>query len=80
MDVKRNGIPGSLVATVPTTYSIFGRMIEYGQKEMAWQLFKNMNRQALVEGAVGSLSENADAHPREGKECQKFQVLFRNIL
>lgn len=44
------------------------RMIEYGQKEMAWQLFKNMNRQALHEGAVGSLSENADAHPREGKQ------------
>ena len=43
------------------------RMIEYGQKEMAWQLFKNMCRQALAEGAVGSLSENADAHPREGK-------------
>jgi len=43
------------------------RMIEYGQKEMAWQLFKNMCRQALDEGAVGSLSENADAHPREGK-------------
>lgn len=43
------------------------RMIEYGQVEMAWQLFKNMNRQALREGAVGSLSENADAHPREGK-------------
>ncbi|MDO4511413.1 MAG: amylo-alpha-1,6-glucosidase [Bacteroidales bacterium] len=43
------------------------RMIEYGQKEMAWQLFKNMNRQALHEGAVGSLSENADAHPRKGK-------------
>lgn len=43
------------------------RMIEYGQQEMAWRLFKNMNRQALVEGAVGSLSENADAHPREGK-------------
>ena len=30
-------------------------------------LFKNMNRQALHEGAVGSLSENADAHPREGQ-------------
>lgn len=44
------------------------RMIEYGQKEMAWQLFKNMCRQALDEGAVGSLSENADAHPREGKQ------------
>lgn len=43
------------------------RMIEYGQVEAAWQLFQNMNRQALVEGAVGSLSENADAHPREGK-------------
>ena len=43
------------------------RMIEYGQKEEAWKLFKNMNRQALHEGAVGSLSENADAHPREGQ-------------
>lgn len=40
------------------------RMIEYGQQEEAWRLFKNMNHQALVEGAVGSLSENADAHPR----------------
>ena len=43
------------------------RMIEYGQTETAWKLFKNMNRQALHEGAVGSLSENADAHPREGR-------------
>ena len=43
------------------------RMIEYGQVEQAWELFKNMNRQALHEGAVGSLSENADAHPREGQ-------------
>lgn len=42
------------------------RMIEYDQVETAWQLFCNMNRQALHEGAVGSLSENADAHPREG--------------
>ena len=40
------------------------RMIEYGQIDTAWELFKNMNRQALHEGAVGSLSENADAHPR----------------
>ncbi len=44
------------------------RMIEYGQQETAWKLFCNMNRQALKEGAVGSLSENADAHPREGSE------------
>ena len=43
------------------------RMIEYGQINAAWELFKNMNRQALHEGAVGSLSENADAHPREGQ-------------
>ncbi len=42
------------------------RMIEMNQPDIAWELFKNMNRQALVEGAVGSLSENADAHPREG--------------
>lgn len=44
------------------------RMLEYGQVDMAWELFKNMNRQALHEGAVGSLSENADAHPREGRK------------
>ena len=43
------------------------RMIEYGQVDAAWELFCNMNRQALHEGAVGSLSENADAHPREGQ-------------
>ena len=42
-------------------------MIEYGQIDTAWELFKNMNRQALHEGAVGSLSENADAHPRDGQ-------------
>ena len=43
------------------------RMIEYGQVNAAWELFCNMNSQALHEGAVGSLSENADAHPREGQ-------------
>lgn len=42
------------------------RMIEMNQPDIAWKLFRNMNRQALAEGAVGSLSENADAHPREG--------------
>ena len=52
------------------------RMIEYGQKETAWKLFKNMNRQALHEGAVGSLSENADAHPREGKSWVKRSGTF----
>lgn len=44
------------------------RMIEMNQPDIAWNLFENMNRQALVQGAVGSLSENADAHPREGAD------------
>ena len=44
------------------------RMIECGEIETAWKLFCNMNRQALQEGAVGSLSECADAHPHPGKQ------------
>lgn len=52
------------------------RMIEMGQPDIAWQLFKNMNRQALAEGAVGSLSENADAHPREGAAWAKRSGTF----
>ena len=52
------------------------RMIEYGQVDAAWELFKNMNRQALHEGAVGSLSENADAHPREGELWVKRSGTF----
>ena len=52
------------------------RMIEYGQVDMAWELFKNMNRQALHEGAVGSLSENADAHPRDGQSWVKRSGTF----
>ena len=52
------------------------RMIEYGQVDAAWELFKNMNRQALHEGAVGSLAENADAHPREGKDWVKRSGTF----
>ncbi|MEG0948965.1 MAG: amylo-alpha-1,6-glucosidase [Bacteroidales bacterium] len=52
------------------------RMIEFNQQEIAWKLFKNMNRQALLEGAVGSLSENADAHPREGASWAKRSGTF----
>ena len=52
------------------------RMIEYGQVDTAWELFQNMNRQALHEGAVGSLAENADAHPREGKSWVKRSGTF----
>ncbi|OON67701.1 hypothetical protein B0919_15990 [Hymenobacter sp. CRA2] len=43
------------------------RMIEAGQVETAWQLFANMNRQALTRGVVGGLSENMDAYPHPGE-------------
>lgn len=39
------------------------RMIQAGNADLAFRLFSNMNRQALHEGAVGSLAENADALP-----------------
>ncbi|MBK6948684.1 MAG: hypothetical protein IPH16_12080 [Haliscomenobacter sp.] len=42
------------------------RLLEADQTEVAYQLFARMNRQALTEGAVGSLSENADALPKPG--------------
>jgi glycogen debranching enzyme len=41
-------------------------MVTFGQIDLAWRLFENMNRQALREGAVGSLAECADALPIEG--------------
>ncbi|MEN8139015.1 MAG: amylo-alpha-1,6-glucosidase [Bacteroidota bacterium] len=43
------------------------RMIECGQKDVAFQLMENMQNQAMHTGAVGSISENFDALPREGK-------------
>jgi len=43
------------------------RMIEAGQTETAYKLFKNMNRQALVRGVVGGLTENMDAFPHRGE-------------
>lgn len=42
------------------------RMLEQNQIEPAWALFENMNRQAMNEGAVGSLAECADALPVDG--------------
>ncbi|WP_051424689.1 amylo-alpha-1,6-glucosidase [Paenibacillus graminis] len=48
------------------------RMIEAGQKETAYQLFKNMNWQALNLGVVGGLSENMDAYPQEGQGSAKL--------
>ena len=52
------------------------RMIEAGQQDIAWSLFENMNRQALFQGAVGSLSENADAWPRPGASWARRSGTF----
>ncbi len=41
-------------------------LLRYGVQKEPWQLFENMNRQALREGAVGSLAECADALPMPG--------------
>ncbi|ASA23522.1 amylo-alpha-1,6-glucosidase [Paenibacillus donghaensis] len=48
------------------------RMIESGQEETAYKLFKNMNWQALNLGVVGGLSENMDAYPQEGRNWAKL--------
>lgn len=52
------------------------RLIEAGQPEIAYQLFARMNRQALTEGAVGSLSENTDALPKPGGARGKLSGTF----
>ena len=52
------------------------RMIEYGQKDKAYQLFRNMNLQALHIGAVGDLSECADPWCRPGKTIAKLSGTF----
>lgn len=48
------------------------RMIEAGQEETAYELFKNMNYQALNLGVVGGLCENMDAYPRKGQSWAKL--------
>jgi glycogen debranching enzyme len=52
------------------------RLIEFNQIEPAWRLFENMNRQALREGAVGSLAECADALPIEGAKWSRRTGTF----
>lgn len=42
------------------------RMVEFGQVERAWQLFRARSRLALERGVVGGLPENLDAHPHPG--------------
>jgi glycogen debranching enzyme len=43
------------------------RMVEFGQVERAWQLFRARSRLALERGVVGGLPENLDAHPHPGE-------------
>lgn len=52
------------------------RMVEFGQKDLAFELFQNMNRLALDEEGIGGLPENADAYPREGKSTVKTTGTF----
>lgn len=53
------------------------RMIESGQKNIAFELFRNMSNQTLhSEGAVGALSELTDALPHEGKSNIKLSGTF----
>lgn len=52
------------------------RMLEQDQPDIAWKLYSNMNDQALRRGAVGSLSEVADALPRDGKKWTKLSGAF----
>jgi glycogen debranching enzyme len=42
------------------------RMVEFGQVEQAWRLFRARSRLALERGVVGGLPENLDAHPHPG--------------
>jgi hypothetical protein len=43
------------------------RMVEFGQVEQAWRLFRARSRLALERGVVGGLPENLDAHPHPGE-------------
>lgn len=52
------------------------RMIEFDQVDTAFSLFDNMDRQALDEGAVGSLSECADAWCRPGQTWARRSGTF----
>ena len=52
------------------------RLVEFNQVRPAWQLFENMNRQALRDGAVGSLAECADALPVEGAQWARRTGTF----
>jgi glycogen debranching enzyme len=53
-----------------------GMLLGFDVIDPPWRLFENMNRQALSEGAVGSLAECADALPIEGENWSRRTGTF----
>jgi glycogen debranching enzyme len=51
-------------------------LLSFNVIDLPWRLFENMNRQALSEGAVGSLAECADALPTEGANWSRRTGTF----
>ena len=53
-----------------------GRMIDYGQPDLAWRLFEHANRLALQGGVVGGLPETMDAYPHPGESAPRLTGTF----
>ncbi len=53
-----------------------GRMIDFGQPELAWRLFEQTNRLALQRGVVGGLPETMDAYPHPGEALPRLTGTF----
>jgi len=52
------------------------RMIERGQTDLAWPLFRAMNELALTRGAAGGLPETMDAFPHPGETQPRLTGTF----
>jgi glycogen debranching enzyme len=52
------------------------RMIERGQIELAWRLFRRTATMALARGAVGGLPETMDAYPHPGEAAPRLTGTF----
>ena len=52
------------------------RMVEAGQPELAWRLFRSTSSLALERGVVGGLPETIDAYPHPGEERPRLTGAF----
>ena len=52
------------------------RMIEAGQAELAWPLFRDRSAMALERGVVGGLPETLDAYPHPGERSPRLTGAF----